>query len=177
VNAVEGEGWVADFVWNGRVVSVRSDHYLGFILSSCYSVCIVSFLRLVLTHHFAHTSQVTSTSAHHASKTILYLNSTESGTYALLWSTVEVNVAIICAFLLVMKLLIARFVLNMNTEETVSAREDARLWRATTGLGLLGGSVGDEEKAREAGRRDTAISINPGLPILFPASARLRGCW
>lgn len=137
-------------------------------------MCIVSILRLGLTHHFAHKGLVTSKSHAKFGSDIL-INSAESGTYALLWSTIEVNVAIICASLLVMKPLIARFVPDLVSEQTASAREDARLWRVTTGIGLLDGSVADEEKARDEGRRDTAVSMSTRFPKRIVMPARTRG--
>ena len=62
-----------------------------------------------------------------------------------------------------MKPLFARFIPAMVSEQPISAAEDARVWRALTGLSLLeaGGAVDDEEKQEdEAERRsDTAISM------------------
>ncbi|KAH7067946.1 hypothetical protein FB567DRAFT_634614 [Paraphoma chrysanthemicola] len=121
-------------------------------------VCIVTILRLVLVHHFAHRGQVT-----------------KSGTFTLIWSTVEINVAIICASLLVMKPLFARFIPALVSEQPLSAREDARIWRGLTGLHLLeGGSLVDEEKQEEDRRRDTAISMGErsARRIALPARAR-----
>ncbi|KAH4930884.1 hypothetical protein HBI24_117830 [Parastagonospora nodorum] len=92
-------------------------------------VCVVSVLRLVLVWCYAHEGRVT-----------------KSGTFALMWSTLELNVAIICASLLVMKPLFARYVPAMVSDQPVSAREDARLWRAMTGLAQL--------DAAEDGKKD-----------------------
>jgi hypothetical protein len=70
-------------------------------------VCVVSALRLVLVWHYAHRGEVTSRS--HPTHSlhminVLYLLTLliiDSGTFALMWSTIELNVAIICASLLV----------------------------------------------------------------------------
>lgn len=64
-----------------------------------------------------------------------------------------------------MKPLFAKFVPAMVSEQAMSAAEDARLWRGTTGLHLLeGGAVGDEEKQEgedgDDGRRDTAVAMS-----------------
>lgn len=67
--------------------------------------------------------------------------------------------SIICASLLVMKPLFARFVPAMVSEQPISAREDKRIWRNLTGLTLLNEGIrehADEEKAK---RRDTAIGM------------------
>ncbi|KAH5989171.1 hypothetical protein HBI84_187620 [Parastagonospora nodorum] len=105
-------------------------------------VCVVSVLRLVLVWCYAHEGRVT-----------------KSGTFALMWSTLELNVAIICASLLVMKPLFARYVPAMVSDQPVSAREDARLWRAMTGLAQLDAAE-DGKKDVEyegCGRRDTVV--------------------
>ncbi|KAH5251600.1 hypothetical protein HBI71_154770 [Parastagonospora nodorum] len=105
-------------------------------------VCVVSVLRLVLVWCYAHEGRVT-----------------KSGTFALIWSTLELNVAIICASLLVMKPLFARYVPAMVSDQPVSAREDARLWRAMTGLAQLDAAE-DGKKDVEyegCGRRDTVV--------------------
>ena len=86
---------------------------------------------------------------------------TESGTYAIIFSSLEINVAIICASLLVMKPLFARFLPALVSEQPVSAADDGRTCRALTGLHLLsGGTVDDVEKAQVGGRRDTLIEMN-----------------
>ncbi|KAF2113783.1 hypothetical protein BDV96DRAFT_523333 [Lophiotrema nucula] len=71
-------------------------------------VCITSILRLVLVHDAAESGNVT-----------------KSGTYALIWSTVEVNVAIICASLLVMKPLFVRMFPRLAPTQA-SSRGDTR---------------------------------------------------
>jgi hypothetical protein len=126
-------------------------------------VCIVSILRLVLVHHFAHIGEVTSRYHHHVT-TCEILTRLESGTFTLIWSTIELNVAIICASLLVMKPLFARFIPAIVSEQPVSAREDARLYRGMTGVGwLLDTEVGEVEgkpKEDDNGRRDTAVAMS-----------------
>ncbi|KAI4942201.1 hypothetical protein J4E91_010175 [Alternaria rosae] len=85
----------------------------------------------------------------------------EAGTYAIIFSTIEVNVAIICGSLLVMEPLFARFLPDSISEQPVSAAEDGRTCRALTGLHLLsGGTEGDAEKAQSGGRRDTLIETD-----------------
>ncbi|KAF1847846.1 uncharacterized protein K460DRAFT_278077 [Cucurbitaria berberidis CBS 394.84] len=106
-------------------------------------VCIVSILRLVLVHDAAHRFQYT-----------------KSGTYAIVFSTIELNISIICASLLVMKPLFVRFLPSIVSEQHDSAREDRRLWRGMTGLDLLDGlALDEEEKDENDGRRDTAIGM------------------
>jgi hypothetical protein len=93
-----------------------------------------------------------------------------SGTFALIWSTIELNVAIICASVLVMKPLFARFIPAVVSEQPISAREDARLFRGLTGVGFLldteageAGETGETEEKQEehdGGRRDTAVAFN-----------------
>ena len=109
----------------------------------------------------------------------------------MIWSTIEINVAIICASLLVMKPLFARFIPAMVSEQPVSAREDARVWNRLTGLGLLEASIGDggdEDKAEYDARRDTAVamSVRSGGEILVPkrvwdgrgkSGGRVRWSW
>jgi hypothetical protein len=86
----------------------------------------------------------------------------ESGTFALIWSTLELNVAIICASLLVMKPLFARYIPAMVSDQPVSAREDARLWRAVTGLAQLDHTEHGEKDVEDedCGRRDTIIELD-----------------
>lgn len=67
--------------------------------------------------------------------------------------------AIICASLLVMKPLFARFIPAIVSEEPMSAREDRRIWRALTGLSLLEQITEDEEKEEQDRRRDTGIGM------------------
>jgi hypothetical protein len=103
----------------------------------------------------------------------LLTDSSGSGTFALIWSTIELNVAIICASLLVMKPLFGRFIPAIVSDQPISAREDARLSRGLTGLGFLldtetreatetGETREAEEKQEEQdnGRRDTAVAFN-----------------
>ncbi|KAF1918624.1 hypothetical protein BDU57DRAFT_116496 [Ampelomyces quisqualis] len=110
-------------------------------------VCIVSILRLVLVHHFAHLGRVT-----------------RAGTFAMIWSAIELNVAIICASLLVLKPLFARFIPAIVSEQPMSAREDARLWAGLGGLRHLADTEAavedEEEKEDDHGRRDTAVAMD-----------------
>ena len=78
----------------------------------------------------------------------------------MVWSTVELNVAIICASLLVMKPLFARWIPSIVSEQPMTASEDRRVMRQLTGLVLLRGAVDDEEKAAEQtqARRDTGVA-------------------
>jgi hypothetical protein len=89
------------------------------------------------------------------------------------------NVAIICSSLLVMKPLFAKFIPAMVSEHPISAAEDARTWRGTTGLHLLEAGIGgdgvDEKGEGDEGdaRRDTAISmgrygVGVGRKIVVP---------
>ncbi|KAH6638805.1 hypothetical protein C7974DRAFT_304363 [Boeremia exigua] len=105
-------------------------------------VCVVSILRLTLVHKATHQGKMT-----------------ESGTYAVVLSAIELNVAIVCASLLVMKPLFAKWIPAMVSEQPVSASEDTRILRRLTGLALLSGGLIDEEKAAERAqaRRDTAV--------------------
>jgi hypothetical protein len=85
-----------------------------------------------------------------------------------MWSSIELNVAIICASLLVMKPFFARFAPAIVSEQPMSAREDARLWAGITGLRHLvdieAGQDEELEKEEEAedARRDTAIAMDLG---------------
>ncbi|KAH7135017.1 hypothetical protein B0J11DRAFT_564445 [Dendryphion nanum] len=67
-------------------------------------VCIVAILRVVLVHSAATEG-----------------DATKSGTYALLWSTIEVNVAIICAYIVVLKPLFDRILPDWNSERSSAA--------------------------------------------------------
>lgn len=82
-----------------------------------------------------------------------------SGTFALIFSTIEINVAIISASLLVMKPLLARFIPAVVSGEPMSASEDRRIWRALTGLSILEQTPEDEEKEGYDRRRDTGVGM------------------
>lgn len=133
-------------------------------------MCIVSILRLVLVHEFANQGKVTSKPyALDALLAPVPLIPTESGTYALIWSSLEVNLAIICASLLVMKPLFARFIPAIVSEQPISASEDGRQWRQMAGIMWLQGATMDEDKEEEhedededGERRDTAIGMDGG---------------
>ncbi|KAF1942306.1 hypothetical protein EJ02DRAFT_345713 [Clathrospora elynae] len=103
-------------------------------------VCIIAILRLVLVYDATHRNQVT-----------------KSGTYALIFSSIEVNIAIMCASLLVMKPLFARFMPSIVSEQPMSASEDRRICRALTGLHLLNSGTGIDEEKSDDGRRDTLV--------------------
>lgn len=60
--------------------------------------------------------------------------------------------AIICASLLVMKPLFAKWIPSLVSEQPMTASEDRRLVRQLTSLVLLTGTVVDEEKAVEQTR-------------------------
>jgi hypothetical protein len=87
----------------------------------------VSVLRLVIVHDAAEKGNVTSKCALSLfTPPNLSSNLIESGTHALIWSTVEVNTAIICASLLVMKPLFQRIIPSLITDsKPTTAREDA----------------------------------------------------
>ncbi|KAL6704524.1 hypothetical protein ACN47E_008153 [Coniothyrium glycines] len=105
-------------------------------------VCIVSILRLCLVHDAAHRNNVT-----------------KAGTLAAIFSMVEVNVAIICASLLVMKPLFVRMFPSIVGEQPYSAREEKRMLRAATGVQLFSAGAGDEEKVVNGDRRDTLVDM------------------
>jgi hypothetical protein len=121
---------------------------------------VISILRFILVHGAAHEGKITgevfpNPLRYHSND----LSSLESGTYAVVWSTIEVNVAIICASLLVMKPLFARFMPAIVSEQPVSAREDKRSWRGLTGLTLLNEGIRGNEDEEKAERRDTAVAL------------------
>jgi hypothetical protein len=105
------------------------------------SVCIVSILRLALVHHAAEKRNVTGTSFHRAFlprnyvELILFI---EAGTHVLIWSTTEVNVALICASLFVMKPLFMRFfpklVIDSRPQSAVEDAKGFRRWVAVETL-------------------------------------------
>lgn len=78
----------------------------------------------------------------------------------MVWSTIELIVAIICASLLVMKPLYAKWIPTTVTEQPMSALEDTRELRRLTGIALLAGSLAGDEKAAEQAqnRRKTAAT-------------------
>lgn len=125
----------------------------------CKSVCVVSILRLVVVHQFVHRRQVTSTQVR-ANISHVPANSTESGTYALILSAIEVNVALSCASLLVLKPLLVRYLPVIVSEKPVTAREDIRRFSAHTDLfsAALDDMAEDVEKATRGKRRDTVVS-------------------
>lgn len=119
----------------------KSSVLVVFGLGGC--VCVVSILRLVVVHQFVHRRQVT-----------------KSGTYALILSAIEVNVALSCASLLVLKPLLVRYLPVIVSEKPVTAREDIRRFSAHTDLfsAALDDMAEDVEKATRGKRRDTVVS-------------------
>ncbi|KAL6173624.1 hypothetical protein ACJQWK_01164 [Exserohilum turcicum] len=106
-------------------------------------VCIVTIVRLVLVQDAMSHGQVT-----------------RCGSYAIIFSSIEINIAIICASLLVMKPLFARFLPYVVSEQPLSAAEDGRTCRALTGMHLLSaGIVCAAEKRERGGRNDTVIEM------------------
>jgi len=103
------------------------------------SICIVSVLRLVIVHDAAEKGNMTSKPIYFLPSPSL-MSPTESGTHALIWSTVEVNTALICASLLVMKPLFLRVIPTLiNDSQPTTAREDASdFCRALADVGLSG---------------------------------------
>jgi hypothetical protein len=92
-------------------------------------------------------------------------STTEAGSYAIILSAIEIDTAIICASLLVMKPLFAYFLPAIVSSQPVSAAEDGRTCRALTGLHLLrGGTDDDVEKAPGNGRRDTLVEMDAFTP-------------
>ncbi|KAF2646868.1 hypothetical protein P280DRAFT_387957 [Massarina eburnea CBS 473.64] len=96
-------------------------------------VCVVSILRLVLVIDAAERGDVT-----------------ESGTHAIIWSTTEVNVALICASLFVMKPLLQRIVpkVLLSGQRSQSAADDSKEFRRWLTIETLRNTlVLDEESA------------------------------
>jgi hypothetical protein len=77
---------------------------------------------------------------------LLTNNAIEAGVYTLIWSTTEVNVAIICTSLLVLKPLLIRWFPCLMADPVISAREQAK--QVSDALRGLSGSTLDEEKGR-----------------------------
>ncbi|KAL5380604.1 hypothetical protein DPSP01_007668 [Paraphaeosphaeria sporulosa] len=96
-------------------------------------VCIVSVLRIVHVHGAAEKGNVS-----------------KSGSYAAIWSTAEINVAIICSSLIVMKPLLARAVSGMGTETKVSAQQDGSAIRRVMSIATLEKSFASTEDPGEA---------------------------
>ncbi|PVI04294.1 hypothetical protein DM02DRAFT_518948 [Periconia macrospinosa] len=83
---------------------------LGVVFGIGAIVCIVSVLRFVLVHDATAKRNVT-----------------KAGTHALIWSSSEINVAIICASLLVMKPLLSRwFPILAKSRQSTTAVDDSR---------------------------------------------------
>ncbi|KAA8618050.1 hypothetical protein PtrSN002B_000931 [Pyrenophora tritici-repentis] len=122
-------------------------------------VCVITLLRLILVYYTAHRGEVT-----------------KAGTYAIIFSSIEINLAISCASVLVMKPLFARFLPALISEQPLSAAEDARTCRALTGLHLLTIAVAEEEEEKnrqEGERRDTLVeSSRYSQRIAVPKAAK-----
>jgi hypothetical protein len=89
----------------------------------------------------------------------------EAGTYAIIFSAIEVNIAIICASLPVMKPLFVRFLPALVSEQPISVADNMRTCRALTGLHLLSEDTeNDKEKARSGERRDTVVEMDASAP-------------
>ncbi|EUC41040.1 hypothetical protein COCMIDRAFT_30116 [Bipolaris oryzae ATCC 44560] len=107
-------------------------------------VCIITILRLALVRYAMVNGQVT-----------------RCGTFAIVFSSIEINVAIICASLLVMKPLLARFLPYIISEQPLSAAEDGRASRALTSTHMLRTSIADAAEKRERNERnDTLVEMN-----------------
>lgn len=139
-------------LWVGALVSVQSSQD-GEVNELTYgSVCIVSVLRIVHVHGAAQKGNVSSEFvprlqgrlSHHAYRP------TGSGSYAAIWSTVEINVAIICSSLIVMKPLLVRVVPSIGTEAAVSAHQEDSAIRRVMSIATLEESLADNEEAVEA---------------------------
>jgi len=105
--------------------------------------CVVSILRLTLVNEAVHEGKAT-----------------KSGTYAVVLSSVELNVAIICASLAVLKPLYAKWIPALVSEQPPSASEDTQMLRRLTRVALLNGDLLEEDKAAQPARvrRDTAVA-------------------
>jgi hypothetical protein len=104
------------------------------------SICIVSVLRLVIVHNAAEKGNITSELLDLHANLTANTTTPESGTHALIWSTVEVNTAIICVSVLVMKPLFLRLIPTLiNDSQPTTAREDATdFCRVLADVGLSG---------------------------------------
>ncbi|CAE7186032.1 hypothetical protein PTNB73_06466 [Pyrenophora teres f. teres] len=123
-------------------------------------VCAITLLRLILVYYTAHQGEVT-----------------KAGTYAIIFSSIEINLAISCASVLVMKPLFARFLPALISEQPLTAAEDARTCRALTGLHLLTIAVAEEEEEEkntpDEERRDTLVESNTfSQRIAVPKAAK-----
>lgn len=81
---------------------------------------------------------------------------------AAIFSILEVNVAIVCASLLVMKPLMVRLFPRVLGEQPCSAREEKRMLRAATGVHHLGDETSDAEQGSNGdGHNDESTSVPP----------------
>ncbi|KAF2705774.1 hypothetical protein K504DRAFT_448229 [Pleomassaria siparia CBS 279.74] len=107
-------------------------------------VCIASVLRLALVHNAAEEENVT-----------------KSGTYAVIWSTIEINIAIICASLLVMKPLFTKLFPKLTLEPPTTSLEDARDFRCLSLSITLSQIAEEEEESRRSSGQDEMLEV-PG---------------
>jgi len=161
--AAETEVGPVGGVWTRRIVRLQFGlDETRKMQADRHRVCIVSVLRFALVHEFAHRQQVTSIPQHTVT---LYGHAdqlSESGTYALILSTIEVNIALSCVSMLVMKPLLARYVPAIVSEQPLTAREDLRRWsHLTVMVHAALDEEEDVEKANRNKRRDTMISSEP----------------
>lgn len=131
--------------------------------TNIYSVCVVSIMRIVHVHSAAERGDVSSKwpsvyrlfvhypyTAPQNSSLITHRQYIESGTYAAIWSTVEVNVAIMCSSLLVMKPLLVRIIPSSGRSElTPTVTGDSGIRRMMS-ISTMEESVGDMGEAAEA---------------------------
>ncbi|PSN74313.1 hypothetical protein BS50DRAFT_627651 [Corynespora cassiicola Philippines] len=140
--------WVLPMtLWNRLNLERRQGLGLMFVFGLGGFVCVVSVLRLVLVQHAIRDGDVP-----------------KAGTYAVVWSAIELNVAIICASLLVMKPVMVRFWPGLFVEPP-SARDQARAFRAIASLTLLtyGEELGEERK--EVLSRHGTSPITSACPV------------
>lgn len=131
---------------------------------SASSVCAASILRLVLVHGAAKAGKVTRRSA------LLFVSDvtkliTGSGTYAVLLSAIEVNVAIICASLMVMKPLfvclfpgLAKSSRAQKSDALVPKMASSGTWPSVSRSGSEGSDNGSQQPLKN--RLDSRGSSN-----------------
>ncbi|KAJ5060826.1 hypothetical protein J3E74DRAFT_268950 [Bipolaris maydis] len=137
--------WMLPLPVIGRLsLPKRQKNGLLFVFGLGGFVCIITILRLALVRYAMVNGQVT-----------------RCGTFAIVFSSIEINVAIICASLLVMKPLLARFLPYIISEQPLSAAEDGRASRALTSTHMLRTSIADAAEKRERRERnDTLVEMN-----------------
>ena len=90
----------------------------------------------------------------------------ESGTYALVWGAVEVNVAIICASLLVMKPLWMKWIPGLASQTSRSNSDSRRGSKQETGKSIL---------TRRSVNAEITVGQEPGSPNAGVASVGRDG--